>query len=103
MKSDKIKTLVKEVNEFCQNLRDGNLVDSEHHQKIIMSCMISDCSKSPVFAVAIIQHIHEYGVNLLTLTGEIADAFRLEFQSHFDRLEDNDFIQIKKISNKLFN
>lgn len=93
MDSDKIKVIV---------ARAKALTRGEEEAGSIMTSMVRDMARSPTFAVAIIQHLKDEGVDLMDMTGEEAEAFKAKFRPQIEKLGEREFAQIKKISNKLF-
>lgn len=93
MDSDKIKAIVAQAKAVTQ----GN-----GEPQAVMDSMVKDMGRSPTFAVAIYQHLKDAGVDLMTMSGEQADAFKAKFQPQIERLGERELTQIKKISSKLF-
>jgi len=93
MDSDKIKAIVATAKALTRG---------EEQPEPIMDAMVSDMGKSPIFAVAIIQHLREEGYDLLALDGEAAERFKAKFRPQVEKLGERELAQIKKISDKLF-
>ena len=79
-----------------------SLIKGEGKASDLMSKMLSDMTKSRTFAVAIITHLKEEGVDLIASKYETTDRFRANFQPHIENLSEHQFAQIRKISEKLF-
>lgn len=93
MESDKIKAIVAQVKAVTRG---------EENPETIMGSMIRDMSKSPTFAVAIIQRLKDEGIDLFERDSEQAEAFRAKFRPQVEKLGERELSQIRKISNKLF-
>lgn len=78
------------------------LTVGEEKPENIMSSMIRDMARSPTFAVAIITHLKDAGVDLMKVDSEAAEAFRAKFRPQIEKLGEPEFAQIRKISSKLF-
>jgi hypothetical protein len=93
VESDKIKAIVAQVKAVARG---------EENPETIMGSMIRDMSKSPTFAVAIIQRLKDEGIDLFERDSEQAEAFRAKFRPQVEKLGERELSQIRKISNKLF-
>ena len=94
METSKIRDIVSLAKSLIKG--EGNATD-------LMSKMLSDMTKSQTFAVAIITHLKEEGINLIAMEGEVASLFLAKFQPQIEKLSEREFTQIRKISEKLFN
>ena len=93
MNTDKIKAIVAQAKAVTRG---------EDNPEAIAEVMVRDMGKSPTFAVAIYQHLKDSGFDLMTLTGQEAQAFKAKFESRIEKLDESELSQIKKISDKLF-
>jgi len=93
MDTNKIKLIVAQA----KALENGN-----EEPDSLMTTMVRDMARSPTFAVAIIEHLRERGVDLMDQNSEAAEAFREKFRPQIEKLGERDFAQIKRISSKLF-
>jgi hypothetical protein len=93
MDTNKIKVIVAQAKA---------LTSGEEQPQNLMDIMVRDMAKSPTFAVAIIQHLKDKGVDLMKEGGEAAEAFRAKFRPQIEKLGEREFAQIRKISSKLF-
>ena len=74
----------------------------EANPEDVIQSMVNDMTKSPTFAVAIIQHLKNKGVDLMAVECEAAETFRDKFLPQIEKLGEREFTQIQKISQKLF-
>lgn len=93
MDTDKIKAIVAQAKA---------VIRGEGEPEEVAGAMTKDMGRSPTFAVAIYHHLKEGGVDLMTLNGEQATAFKDKFQPQIEKLGEAQLSQIKKISDKLF-
>lgn len=93
MESDKIKAIVAQVKALTRG---------EEEAGSVMAAMVRDMSRSPTFAVAIIQRLRDEGIDLMDQDGEQAEAFKAKFRPQIEKLGERELTQIKRISSKLF-
>jgi hypothetical protein len=93
MDTNKIKVIVAQAKA---------LTNGEEEPQNIMTSMVRDMARSPTFAVAIITHLKDKGVDLMSVDSDASEAFREKFRPQIEKLGENEFAQIRKISTKLF-
>ena len=93
MDTNKIKVIVAQAKA---------LTTGEEQPENIMLSMVRDMARSPTFAVAIITHLKDKGVDLMEIDTEATEAFRAKFRPQIEKLGETEFAQIRKISTKLF-
>lgn len=98
MDSEVIKTIVAQVNAVCANEDES----TPEQLNGILGLMNKECNKSPTFAVAIIQHLTESGIDVMKMDLPNSDEFRAKFQAQVEKLGERELMQIRKISSKLF-
>lgn len=103
MDSDKIKAIVGLVNTITQT---GDKNFNENPTRNLASTLVinltAHATKSPTFAIAVIQRLEDEGYNLSILRGDAFEAFRRKFAKHLGKLEEPQLIMVRKISTKLF-
>lgn len=93
MDTDKIKAIVAQAKAA---------IKGEGNPEEVAGAMVKDMGRSPTFAAAIYHHLKESGVDLMTLDGEQAQAFKDKFQPQIEKLGEQQLSQLKKIYGKLF-
>jgi hypothetical protein len=88
MDTDKIKAIVTKAKSLSRGEADANE---------LMVSMTREMRRSPNMAIAIVEHLREGGLDLLSLTGEQAEAFRSQFKPRMDGLNTGQLAQIKGI------
>lgn len=88
MESDKIKTIVSQAKALTRG---------EQTADVVMDNMTKEMGRSPNMAVAIIQHLKDEGYDLMSFSGEKAEAFKAKFSPQIEKLDERQLAQIKKI------
>lgn len=104
MESDKIKIIVGLVNEITAS---GDKTFAEYSTLSLATSLatnlVANASKSPTFAVAVVQKLDDEGFHLNMLEGEAFETFRLRFSKSLGQLDEPKLLMVRKISEKLFN
>ena len=88
MESDKIKAIVAQAKALTRG---------ETSPDTVMESMTKEMGRSPNMAVAIIQHLKDEGYDLMSFSGEKAEAFRVKFKPQIEKLDERQLTQLKQI------
>lgn len=103
MKSDKIKITVT-LTTLIISTNDTSLQDESTRTKIkeLLVYLVSNCIKSPMFAISIVQYLSDNDFVLLSLDCEEQRDFLSKFGSMLGSISEDKLLAMRVITNRLF-
>lgn len=104
MESDDIKVIVAQVNAITAT-QDDKLSSQETLALVtaLFEMLLKFCKKSPTFAAAIIQHLHDAGFDVMSIASKERDAVLVKFGRTISGMDERAQMTVRRISSKLFN